>query len=169
MTRKPTPSEPQTSTIWGGRFQGGPSAVMEQINASIGFDRRLYAQDIAASKAHCAMLVAQEIINEADGTAIQSGLDQILTEIAADQFEFRVELEDIHMNIETRLRALIGDAAGRLHTARSRNDQVATDFKLWVRDAFDQLDQDIEALQRSLIAKAETHAATVMPAMPACA
>lgn len=136
---------------------------MERINASIEFDRRLYAQDIAASKAHCAMLVAQGIINDTDGEAIQSGLSQILDEITEDRFEFRTELEDIHMNIENRLHELIGEPAGRLHTARSRNDQVATDFKLWVRDALDQLDNDIEVLQAVLIANAESHAATVMP------
>ena len=163
MTRKAKSPNKSASTIWGGRFDGGPSAIMEQINASIDFDRRLYAQDIAASKAHCAMLVAQEIIDAQDGDAIQQGLDQIQIEIAEDRFEFRADLEDIHMNVENRLRELIGDAAGRLHTARSRNDQVATDFKLWVRDAFDQLDHDLQALQVALIAKAEQHAATVMP------
>lgn len=152
-----------TSSIWGGRFEGGPSKIMEQINASIGFDQRLYAQDIAASKAHCAMLVAQNIITEEDGAAITGGLDTILGEIEAGTFEFKAALEDIHMNVESRLTELIGEAAGRLHTSRSRNDQVATDFKLWVRDSLDELDASIQTLQASLIGKAEAHYDTVMP------
>ncbi len=149
--------------MWGGRYASGPSAIMEQINASIGFDRRLYAQDIAGSKAHCQMLADQGLISAEDGAAIQDGLDRILKEIEAGTFEFKTALEDIHLNIEARLAELIGDAAGRLHTARSRNDQVATDFRLWVRDAIDGLDEQLQALQAALIEKAEAHADTVMP------
>ena len=151
------------SSIWGGRFDGGVSSVMERINASIDFDRELYRQDIAGSKAHAAMLVKTGIISPEDGDAIAQGLDQIADEISQGQFEFSAALEDIHMNIETRLAELTGDAAKRLHTARSRNDQVATDLRLWVRDAIDQIDADIKALQASLVDQAETHAATVMP------
>ena len=151
------------SSIWGGRFDGGVSSVMERINASIDFDRELYHQDIAGSKAHAAMLVKTGIISQDDGDAIAQGLDQIADEISQGQFEFSAALEDIHMNIETRLAELTGDAAKRLHTARSRNDQVATDLRLWVRDAIDQIDADIKALQASLVDQAETHAATVMP------
>ncbi|HCP01875.1 MAG TPA: argininosuccinate lyase, partial [Rhodospirillaceae bacterium] len=121
-TRKPTNAQ------WGGRFTSGPSEVMERINASIGFDQRFFAQDIAGSRAHAQMLVAQGILSSEDGQAIENGLDTILADIEAGTFKFKVELEDIHMNIESKLRELIGDAAGRLHTARSRNDQVATDF-----------------------------------------
>ncbi len=149
--------------MWGGRYASGPSAIMEQINASIGFDRRLFAQDIAGSKAHCQMLADQGLISAEDGAAIQDGLDRILKEIEAGTFEFKTALEDIHLNIEARLAELIGDAAGRLHTARSRNDQVATDFRLWVRDAIDGLDEQLQALQAALIEKAEAHADTVMP------
>ena len=151
------------NAMWGGRFAAGPEAVMEQINASIGFDKRLYAQDIAGSKAHCQMLVAQGIIERADGQAILDGLDRVLGEIEAGEFEFKTALEDIHLNIESRLRDHIGEAAGRLHTARSRNDQVATDFKLWVRDAIDGLEAGVRDLQAALIDQAETHAAIIMP------
>ena len=136
---------------------------MERINASIDFDKRMYAQDIAASKAHCQMLVAQNIISGDDGNAILDGLDRILTEIDTGEFEFKKSLEDIHMNVEARLSELIGDPAGRLHTARSRNDQVATDFKLWVRDELDALDGETANLQATLIDRAEEHAATIMP------
>ena len=136
---------------------------MERINASIEFDQRLYAQDIAASKAHARMLASQGIISAKDGDAINQGLDTILREIETGAFKFSRALEDIHMNVEARLRTLIGPAAGRLHTARSRNDQVATDFRLWVRDAIDTLDQLIRDLQTKLIDKAEAHAATLMP------
>jgi len=152
-----------TSTIWGGRFAGGPDAVMEEINASIDFDRRMYVQDIAASRAHARMLADQGIITAADNEAIIEGLETVRGEIDAGYFEFSRALEDIHMNIEARLGALIGEAAGRLHTGRSRNDQVATDFKLWVRDALDRLDDEIRAMQAALIDQAEAHAATVMP------
>jgi argininosuccinate lyase len=136
---------------------------MEDINASIGFDRRLFAQDIAGSKAHCRMLVDQGLIAAEDGKAIQDGLDRILKEIEEDRFDFKTAFEDIHLNIEARLAEVIGDAAGRLHTARSRNDQVATDIRLWVRDAIDGLDDQLKGLQAALIEKAETHAATIMP------
>ncbi len=151
------------SSIWGGRFASGPAAVMQEINASIGFDKRLYRQDIVGSTAHCAMLAACGIISEADANAITSGLQTILAEIEAGAFPFRVAFEDIHMNVEARLKELIGDAAGRLHTARSRNDQVATDFKLWVRDALSGADRGLAALQTALLSQAETHADAVMP------
>ena len=158
-----TPDKPGASSIWGGRFAAGPSAIMSKINASIGFDRRLYAEDIAGSKAHCRMLVETGILSAADGETIIGGLDRVLEEIESGQFQFREELEDIHMNVESRLVALIGEAGGRLHTARSRNDQVATDFKLWVRGALDHLDGALKALQAVLIRRAEENAATVMP------
>jgi argininosuccinate lyase len=154
---------PQANEMWGGRFEGGPSAVMERINVSIDFDRRLYAQDIAASQAHAAMLVGTGIIGAEDGAAISGGLDRILAEIEGGDFKFDRALEDIHMNVEARLSALIGPAAGRLHTARSRNDQVATDFRLWVRDAIDRHDRQLQALQKALIDQADRHAATLMP------
>jgi argininosuccinate lyase len=149
--------------MWGGRYASGPSAVMQEINASIGFDRRLFAQDIAGSQAHCRMLVDQGLIAAEDGAAIQDGLARILKEIEAGRFEFKTALEDIHLNVESRLAEMIGPAAGRLHTARSRNDQVATDIRLWVRDAIDGLDAQLQALQAALIDKAERHAETVMP------
>ncbi len=136
---------------------------MEAINASIDFDKRLYAQDIASSKAHAQMLVAQGILSENDGKDIQRGLDAIAREIEEGDFEFSVALEDIHMNIENRLSQLVGEAAGRLHTARSRNDQVATDFKLWVRDAIDGIDASLAGLQDVMIDIAGKNAATVMP------
>ncbi|HJN25375.1 MAG TPA: argininosuccinate lyase [Rhodospirillales bacterium] len=152
-----------SSTIWGGRFEAGPSSLMEAINASIDFDKRLYAQDIASSKAHAQMLVAQGILSENDGKDIQRGLDAIAREIEEGDFEFSVALEDIHMNIENRLSQLVGEAAGRLHTARSRNDQVATDFKLWVRDAIDGINASLAGLQGVMIDIAGKNAATVMP------
>ncbi|MEM7169866.1 MAG: argininosuccinate lyase [Pseudomonadota bacterium] len=151
------------NSMWGGRFSAGPDQVMEQINASIDFDKRLYAQDIAGSKAHCSMLEQQGIISSDDGTSIRAGLDTILREIDAGDFAFSRALEDIHMNVEARLKDLIGEAAGRLHTARSRNDQVATDFRLWIRDAIDDLDEGLKALQAALIDQAEQHSGTVMP------
>ncbi len=157
------PKKTGASTIWGGRFSSGPSSLMEAINASIDFDRRLYAEDIAGSIAHCNMLVRQGIIGEADGEAIVTGLSRIEREIEDGTFEFSAGLEDIHMNIEQRLAELIGAAAGRLHTARSRNDQVATDFRLWVRGAIDGLDAGLAKLQGVLIDLAEQHAASVMP------
>ncbi len=154
---------PAANTQWGGRFTVGPDEIMERINASIGFDHRLYAQDIAGSQAHAAMLVAQGILDAEDGDAITLGLDTILREIEVGSFAFSTALEDIHMNIEARLKELIGDAAGRLHTARSRNDQVATDFRLWVRDATDGFDMQLKDLQAALLDRAEEHSATVMP------
>ena len=158
-----TPASQQASSIWGGRFAQGPSAIMAKINVSIDFDKRLYAQDIRGSKAHAAMLVAQGILSEPDGQIIQGGLDKVLAEIEAGHFPFRAEYEDIHMNVEARLSELIGEAAGRLHTARSRNDQVATDFRLWVRDAMDGIDGLLQNFQAALLDRAEEHAATVMP------
>ncbi len=151
------------NTMWGGRFESAPDDLMTQINASVDFDRRLYAQDIAASKAHADMLVAQGIIAAEDGGKIQAGLDSIGEEIEHGKFAFKHELEDIHMNVEARLTEMIGAAAGRLHTARSRNDQVATDFRLWVRDALARSDDEMRDLQAALINRAEQHAATVMP------
>ena len=149
--------------MWGGRFAGGPAAIMQQINASIEIDRRLYAQDIAGSRAHAAMLVRQGIIRQADGEAILQGLDRIEQEIAEGRFEFKTALEDIHMNVEARLAELIGAPAGRLHTARSRNDQIALDIRLWLRDAIDGLLGDLRALLAALIDRAEENAATIMP------
>lgn len=152
-----------TSKIWGGRFSTGPAAIMEEINVSVGFDQRLAKQDLHGSRAHCAMLVACGIINKDDGDAIQEGLTRIEKEIAGGNFLFKRALEDVHMNIESRLADLIGAPAGRLHTARSRNDQVATDFRMWVRAAVDTLDDEIRKLQSVLIDKAEIHADTIMP------
>jgi argininosuccinate lyase len=148
---------------WGGRFSSGPAEIMQRINVSIGFDKRLYAQDIAGSLAHAAMLVRQKILTPEDGTAIARGLEKIRAEIEAGRFQFREEHEDIHFNVEARLLELIGAPAGRLHTARSRNDQIATDFRLWVRDAIDRADAALRDLQQALLDRAEEHAATVMP------
>ncbi len=152
-----------SNRMWGGRFQSEPDAIMEEINASIDFDKKLAAQDIAGSKAHASMLAGQGIISDDDAEKIIQGLDTIASEIDAGKFKFSRALEDIHMNIEARLAELIGEPAGRLHTARSRNDQVATDFKLWVRDAIDAIDDQLAALVRALAKTAERHAATVMP------
>ncbi|MBT9473994.1 MAG: argininosuccinate lyase, partial [Phenylobacterium sp.] len=149
--------------MWGGRFSSKPAELMQAINVSIGFDKRLAAQDLAGSRAHAAMLLKQGVITSQDEAAIQGGLKAIEAEMAAGTFPFRDEYEDIHMNVEARLRELIGPAAGRLHTARSRNDQVALDFRLWVRDAADRTIAQIAALQGALVAKAEPHAATLMP------
>ena len=149
--------------MWGGRFERGPAAIMEEINASIDIDRRLWREDIEGSKAHSAMLAAAKIISEADRDAIHGGLDRIAAEIESGAFVFSKRLEDIHMNIEARLKDLIGEPAARLHTARSRNDQVATDFRLFVRSACGDMASAIEALQRALVEKAARHAATVMP------
>ena len=149
--------------MWGGRFAAGPDAIMEAINASIGFDRRMAAQDIAGSRAHAAMLAACGIITDKDADAIGEGLLTVLTEIEAGDFPFSTALEDIHMNVEARLKDLIGEPAGRLHTARSRNDQVAVDFRLWVRDQCDAVDQALVALMKSLIGQAEAGADWVMP------
>lgn len=149
--------------MWGGRFEAGPAAIMREITPSIDFDKRLAGEDLAGSRAHCRMLVAQGIIAPDDGQAILGGLDQIEQEIAKGQFVFKRELEDIHLNIEARLAELIGPAAGRLHTARSRNDQVVTDFRLWVRTACERAQGGLEALQRALFAQAERHVDTILP------
>jgi len=149
--------------MWGGRFRTSPDTVMEDINASIDFDRHLFRQDIAASQAHAAMLAKQGIITADDARKIAHGLDTILSEIESGRFKFKRALEDIHMNVESRLAELIGPAAGRLHTARSRNDQVATDLRLWVRATIDSVDQALAGYQRALAEKALEHAATVMP------
>ncbi len=154
-----------SNKMWGGRFTSGPGAIMEEINASIDFDRHLYRQDIAASKAHADMLAKQGIITADDAKKIAHGLDTIRSEIETGKFSFQRALEDIHMNVESRLAELIGEAAGRLHTARSRNDQVATDFRLWMRDTIDALDASLAAYQRALAEKALAHAATVMPGL----
>ncbi len=151
------------NAMWGGRFASGPDAIMEAINASIGFDKRLAAQDIAGSRAHAAMLAAQGIISDKDAEAIREGLLTVLSEIKAGTFQFSTALEDIHMNIEARLKEIIGEPAGRLHTARSRNDQVATDFRLWVRDQADAAIGGLEALIRALLDQAEAGADWVMP------
>jgi argininosuccinate lyase len=159
----PAPASGATNALWGGRFAGGPAEIMERINASIDFDKRLYAEDIAGSTAHCAMLVRQKILSPEDGEAIAGGLGQILAEIEGGRFTFRRDREDIHMNVEARLAEIIGPSAGRLHTARSRNDQIATDIRLWLRAAIDRAERHMHALQASLIEQAERHAATVMP------
>ena len=157
MTDKPA------NAMWGGRFAMSPAEIMQEINASIGFDKRLAPQDIRGSKAHAQMLAEAGILTKADAREIAKGLDQILAEIEAGTFKFSNALEDVHMNVESRLKDLIGSAAGRLHTARSRNDQVATDFRLYVRDCIDGIDVALEAVQQALAEKAEAHAATVMP------
>ncbi len=149
--------------MWGGRFSAKPAELMQAINVSIGFDKRLSSQDLAGSRAHAAMLAQQGVISKTDEAEIQRGLTAIEAEMAAGTFPFREEFEDIHMNVEARLRELIGPVAGRLHTARSRNDQVALDFRLWVRDACDRTNGQIRALQLALIRKAEAHAETLMP------
>ena len=149
--------------MWGGRFAEGPAAVMREINASIPFDKALWRQDIAGSKAHVAMLAAQGIVSADDGRAIADGLDAIAAEYARGGVPEDLALEDIHMLTESRLAEKIGPAAGRLHTARSRNDQVATDFRLWVRDAIDGVDAALGSLQDALVARAEEHVASVMP------
>ena len=149
--------------MWGGRFAAGPSAIMREINASIPFDKALWQQDIAASKAHVAMLGAQGIVAAEDAAAISAGLDSVAAEYAANGVPEDWDREDIHMTTEARLAELIGPAAGRLHTARSRNDQVATDFRLWVRDAVDQMDAGLAGLQRALVTRAGEHADSIMP------
>lgn len=152
-----------SNQMWGGRFSAGPDAIMEAINASIGFDRRMAAQDIAGSRAHAAMLAATGILSDSDAEAIRKGLLTVLSEIEGGTFQFSTALEDIHMNVEARLKDLIGEPAGRLHTGRSRNDQVATDFKLWVRDQIDTALQGLEALIRALLVQAGAGADWVMP------
>ena len=152
-----------TNKMWGGRFSSGPDAIMQEINASIGFDKRLYAQDIAGSKAHAAMLAQQGIISKSDAKEITRGLEQVQAEIEGGKFTFSAALEDIHMNVEQRLKDIIGEPAGRLHTARSRNDQIATDFRLYIRDTVDHLDGQLKDLQLALVEKAAAHAKTIMP------
>src|SRR6187549_1078686 len=152
-----------SNKMWGGRFTSGPDAIMEEINTSIDFDWHLYRQDIAASKAHAEMLAKQGIIAADDARKIARGLDTILSEIESGKFKFKRALEDIHMNVESRLSELIGSAAGRLHTARSRNDQVATDFRLWVRSRIDDIDGLLADYQSALAEKALKHAGTIMP------
>ncbi len=156
-------TEKSANKMWGGRFAASPAEVMEEINASIAFDKALAPQDIRGSKAHAAMLAECGIITKADAREIIRGLDQILSEIEGGTFPFSRALEDVHMNVESRLKDLIGPAAGRLHTARSRNDQVATDFRLYVRDRVDAIDTALATLQLALARKAEAHASTVMP------
>jgi len=156
-------SNAQANSLWGGRFAAGPAAVMEEINASIDFDKHLWRQDIRGSLAHAAMLAARGIITEADEAVIRNGLAAIAAEIESGRFPFARALEDIHLNIEARLTERIGEAGKRLHTARSRNDQVATDFRLWVRDAIDGLDAQLADLMRALAGRAAQHAADPMP------
>ena len=152
-----------SNAMWGGRFAAGPDAIMEAINASIGYDQRFAAQDIAGSRAHAAMLAHTGIITDNDAKAIREGLLTVLSEIENGKFQFSTALEDIHMNVEARLKEIVGEPAGRLHTGRSRNDQVATDFKLWVRDQMDASITAIEALQKALLSQAEAGAEWVMP------
>lgn len=152
-----------SNQMWGGRFSSAPDALMEEINASIGFDYRFATQDIRGSKAHVAMLAARGVVSGDDAEAITRGLDQIAGEIERGEFRFSRALEDIHMNVEARLADIIGPSAGRLHTARSRNDQVALDFRLWVRDAIDQIEQQLRGLQRAMAEKARENAHAVMP------
>ena len=155
--------KPAANTMWGGRFASGPDAIMTAINASIGFDQRLYAQDIAGSRAHAAMLAATGIITDNDAAAIREGLLTVLSEIEGGKFTFRTDLEDIHLNIESRLTEIVGEPGKRLHTARSRNDQVAVDFRLWVRDQCDAATLGLTALMQAFLAQAEAGADWVMP------
>ncbi len=164
--KKSVAANPQRANpLWGGRFASGPDALMEQVNASIGFDKALAAQDLAQSRAHCSMLVETGILSRKDGHAILKGLDAVEREIVAGTFVYMPALEDIHMHVEARLAELIGEAAGRLHTARSRNDQVATDFRLWVRDAIDRIEAALGRLQGALVARADEHADTILPGL----
>ncbi len=156
-------TDDKANAMWGGRFTASPAEIMQEINASIGFDKRLAPQDIRGSKAHASMLAAAGIISNEDADAILQGLDAVAAEIEAGGMAWSSKLEDVHMNVESRLRDTIGLAAGRLHTARSRNDQVATDFRLYIRDRLDQFDAALARLQTVLARKAEAHAATVMP------
>jgi argininosuccinate lyase len=162
---KPAPGgqAPGGQAMWGGRFSDKPDELMQAINVSIGFDRRLATQDLEGSRAHAAMLRKAGVISSEDAEAILLGLETIGQEMAAGTFPFREEFEDIHMNVEARLRELIGPAAGRLHTARSRNDQVALDFRMWVREACDRTAAQLKALQGALVAKAEAHVETLTP------
>jgi argininosuccinate lyase len=161
MTDRPQPQA--ANQMWGGRFAAGPDAIMQAINASIGFDQRLYAQDIAGSRAHAAMLAATGILSDSDAQAIGEGLLTVLSEIETGAFQFRMELEDIHLNVESRLTEIIGEPGKRLHTGRSRNDQVAVDFRLWVRDQCDQAIAGITGLMRAFLKQAEAGADWVMP------
>jgi argininosuccinate lyase len=163
VTKRSRTEPPGAVALWGGHFDRGPAPLMEQINASIGFDKRLYAHDIAGSKAHAAMLAEAGVLSAAERDAIIAGLERIEREIEAGDFPFSAALEDIHMNIEARLTELIGEPGRKLHTARSRNDQVATDLRLWVRDAIDRTDRLLQDLQGALLARAEEHADAVMP------
>lgn len=156
-------SDKSSNQMWGGRFAAGPDAIMEAINASIGYDQRMAKQDIEGSRAHAAMLAATGIITDSDAEVIREGLLTVLSEIESGTFQFSTALEDIHMNVEARLKEIVGEPAGRLHTARSRNDQVATDFKLWVRDQIDASIEGIEALMKALIGQAEAGYNWVMP------
>ncbi|WP_454747833.1 argininosuccinate lyase [Ciceribacter selenitireducens] len=158
-----TKNTKSSNQMWGGRFASGPAAIMEEINASIGFDKKLYAQDIRGSIAHATMLAHQGIISAEDKDKIVHGLNTILSEIESGQFVFSRKLEDIHMNVEARLAELIGPAAGRLHTARSRNDQVALDFRLWVKEELQKVETALTALIAAFLDRAEEHADTVMP------
>ncbi|MEL6781943.1 MAG: argininosuccinate lyase, partial [Pseudomonadota bacterium] len=155
--------EGKGQSMWGGRFAARPSNIMEAINASIDVDKRMAEEDVAGSRAHADMLAEMEIISQADNEAIQSGLDQVIAEIRTGAFEFRRDLEDIHMNIEARLKAIVGEPAGRLHTARSRNDQVVTDFRLWTRRALDEAGAGLAELQAALLVRADEHGGSVMP------
>ena len=162
-TKSERPSKSAASAMWGGRFAQGPAAVMEAINASINIDQRMAEEDIAGSLAHAAMLGATGVISSDDSATIQRGLEHVRDEIRAGELQWSPALEDVHMNIEARLKEVIGDAAGRLHTARSRNDQVATDFRLWLRSACDRIDVMLVDYQRALVAQAEEHVDQVMP------
>jgi argininosuccinate lyase len=163
LTEREPVTDKSANRMWGGRFKALPAEIMEEINASIGFDKRLAPQDIRASKAHASMLAAQGIITKADAREILKGLEQVLAEIESGKMAYTRALEDVHMNVEARVKDLIGTPAGRLHTARSRNDQVATDFRLYVRETIDAFDTALAGLQFVLARKAEAHAATVMP------
>ena len=160
---RPDVNASRGQSMWGGRFSAKPAELMQAINVSIGFDQRLAPQDLKGSRAHAAMLTKAGVISREDGAKILEGLENIETEMATGCFEFRDEYEDIHMNVEARLKELIGEPAGRLHTARSRNDQVALDFRMWVREACDRTAALLQALQKALLAKAEAHTATLMP------
>ena len=161
MSDKPASS--QSSAMWGGRFSAGPSAVMEAINASIDVDKRMADQDIDGSLAHAQMLGETGVISSEDAAAIRAGLEKVRTEIHAGDFPWSAALEDVHMNVEARLKEIIGEPAGRLHTGRSRNDQVATDFRLWLRDACDRIDAMLAAYQKALVDQAAAHVDQVMP------
>jgi argininosuccinate lyase len=163
MTDDASNTNADGQTMWGGRFSAKPAELMQAINVSIGFDKRLAPQDLQGSRAHCAMLTKVGVISSEDGAKILQGLDIIEQEMASGAFPFRDEYEDIHMNVEARLKELIGEPAGRLHTARSRNDQVAVDFRLWVREACDRSAAQLQALQKALLTKAEAHADALMP------